>query len=217
MDGVLQQVSAMRIVPVVEIRNAQDALPLADALEAAGLPVMEITLRTPAAVEAIHLIAEARPSFLVGAGTVITGDDALRAASAGAKFLVSPGLTPRLAESVRTTSLPFIPGAVTASEAMTALAEGFTVLKFFPAETSGGAKAIAALSAPLTTQGIRFMPTGGVRPENLADYLALPSVGAVGGTWIATVQQLADGDFAGITERARAAVNAASDHTLPAP
>ncbi len=210
MNDVLEQVNAVRIVPVVEIRDARHALPLADALAAGGLPLMEITLRTPAAVEAIRIIADSRPSFLVGAGTVITGDDAIRAATAGAKFLVSPGFTPRLADSVRTTGLPFVPGAVTASEAMTAIGEGFTVLKFFPAETSGGAKAIAALSAPLATQGVRFMPTGGVRPDNLADYLALPAVIAVGGTWIATVQHLEAGDFAGVTERARAAVKAAS-------
>lgn len=208
MIDVLAELTALRVVPVVEIRRADDALALADALAAGGLPAMEITLRTPVALEAISVVAKARPSFLLGAGTIITADDARRAAGAGARFLVSPGLTPALAATVRELDIPFIPGAVTATEAMTAIEAGWNLVKFFPAETSGGIPAISALAAPLATQHVRFMPTGGIRPANLPAYLDSSVIAAVGGTWIATAQQLDDGDFTGITERASAAMAA---------
>lgn len=206
MSDVLTELSGLRIVPVVEIHDAADALPLADALAAGGLPAMEITLRTPAAVDAIRLIADERPSFLLGAGTVLTPADAARAADAGAKFLVSPGLTATLAGAVTELGLPFIPGAVTASEAIAAIEHGWRLIKFFPAEASGGAAAIAALAAPLAPQKVRFMPTGGIRPANLPQYLEIPAVAAVGGTWIATAADLRAKDFAAITDKALSAM-----------
>ncbi|RWZ49811.1 bifunctional 4-hydroxy-2-oxoglutarate aldolase/2-dehydro-3-deoxy-phosphogluconate aldolase [Labedella phragmitis] len=209
MSDVLAELGSLRIVPVVEIERVEDAVPLADALAAGGLPAVEITLRTASALDAVRAIADARPEFLLGAGTIITASDAQRAAEAGARFLVSPGLTPTLAAAVRQLDLPFIPGAVTAGEAMAAVEEGWDLVKFFPAETSGGIAAITALAGPFATRGVRFMPTGGIRPANLDRYLASPVVAAVGGTWIATAQHLRDGDYAGITERASAAVSAA--------
>ncbi len=208
MTDVIAELGALRIVPVVEIDRVEDAVPLADALTAGGLPAIEVTLRTAAALDAIGAIAAARPHFLLGAGTVITASDAQRAADAGARFLVSPGLTPTLAAAVRSIGLPFIPGAVTAGEVIAAVEEGFDLVKFFPAETSGGIAAISALAGPFSARGVRFMPTGGIRLANLDAYLESPVVAAVGGTWIANAQHLRDGDFAGITERASAALSA---------
>jgi 2-dehydro-3-deoxyphosphogluconate aldolase/(4S)-4-hydroxy-2-oxoglutarate aldolase len=205
MNDVIAELGTLRIIPVVEIERVEDAVPLADALASGGLPTMEITLRTVAAVDAIRAIAEARPEFLLGAGTILTASDAKRAANAGARFLVSPGLTPTLATAVRALDLPFIPGAVTAGEAMAAIEEGWDLIKFFPAETSGGIAAIQALAGPFAARGVRFMPTGGIRPNNLSAYLDSPVVAAVGGTWIATAQHLRDADYGGITERASAA------------
>lgn len=170
------------IVPVLVIDDAAKARPLADALIAGGLPALEVTLRTPAALEAIRAMAGA-PGGHVGAGTLITPDDVRAAKAAGATFGVSPGATPELLAACEAENLPLLPGAATASEAMALLARGYDMMKFFPAEASGGAPALKAIGAPLPQ--IAFCPTGGVNPDNAASYLRLPNVLCAGGSWVA--------------------------------
>ncbi|ROS48858.1 bifunctional 4-hydroxy-2-oxoglutarate aldolase/2-dehydro-3-deoxy-phosphogluconate aldolase [Frigoribacterium sp. PhB24] len=201
---------ALRVVPVVEIANAADALPLARALMAGGLPAMEITLRTPAALDAIAAVADSLPDFVLGAGTLLGPLDVEAAVQAGARFLVSPARTTLLDDAARASGLMFVPGVSTATEALTAIDAGHRLLKFFPAEQSGGAAGLRSLATPLRASGVGFMPTGGIRPENLVDYLAVPEVAAVGGTWIAPRDVVDSGDFAEVTARAAAAVRVAS-------
>jgi 2-dehydro-3-deoxyphosphogluconate aldolase/(4S)-4-hydroxy-2-oxoglutarate aldolase len=191
------------VVPVVTIERVADAIPLAKALLAGGLPVIEITLRTPAAIDAVRAIVAEVPDVIVGVGTVATPSEVARAVEAGADFLVSPGTPAALAQALLEAPIPALPGCATVSEAMTLAALGFTVLKFFPAEPSGGVRWLKALAEPLPA--IRFCPTGGINGDNAASYLALPNVLAVGGSWVAPAQAIAAGDFAGITARARAA------------
>jgi len=199
----------LRIVPVVEIGDAERAVPLARALVAGGLPAMEVTLRTPAAIDAIAAIAREVPELLLGAGTLLTPSDVERAADAGAGFLVSPGRTDALDAAARATGLPFVPGVATASEALAAIDAGHLLLKLFPAEQCGGAAGLRSLAAPLRASGVSFMPTGGIRPDNLAGYLAIAEVAAVGGTWIAPRSLVDTGDYAGVTALASAAADAA--------
>lgn len=196
---------ALRVVPVVEIGDVDHAVPLARALAEGGFPAMEVTLRTPAALEAIAAVAAELPDFLLGAGTLLTPGDVDRAATAGARFLVSPGRTGALETAAAATGLPFVPGAVTASEVMAAVDAGHRLVKFFPAAQSGGAAALSSLAAPLRASGVGFMPTGGIRLENLPEYLGVPEVVAVGGTWIAPRALVDAGDFTGITALARTA------------
>ncbi len=203
---VLSVLDRVRVVPVVEIVDATTAVPLARALAAAGLPAVEITLRTPAALDAIRAIADEVPDFALGAGTLLTPADVRAAVRAGARFLVAPGRTAALSAAAEETGLPFVPGAVTASEVMAAAEAGHRRVKFFPAEQSGGAAGLAALIAPLRALGLRFMPTGGIRPDNLPAYAAIDEVFAVGGTWIAPRDVLAAGRFEIVTERARNAI-----------
>jgi 2-dehydro-3-deoxyphosphogluconate aldolase/(4S)-4-hydroxy-2-oxoglutarate aldolase len=184
------------VIPVLVIEDAARARPLAEALVAGGLPVLEVTLRTEAALDAIAEMARVEGG-LVGAGTLLTPADVEAAQGAGARFGVSPGATPALLDAARAGDLPLLPGAATATEAMALLEKGYTVQKFFPAEASGGAKALAALASPLPR--IRFCPTGGVTPENAAEYLALPNVLCVGGSWVAPSDKVAAGDWAAIT------------------
>jgi len=191
------------VIPVVTIARAADAVPLASALLRGGLRVIEVTLRTPAAADAIREIARRVPDAIVGAGTVLTGADVFRAVEAGAHFLVSPGLTPDLAAAGLACELPYMPGAVTSSEVIAARELGFSLLKFFPAAAAGGIEALRQL-APVFP-GIAFCPTGGVGEENAAQYLALPNVPMVGGSWMAPAAAIDAGDWAGITERARRA------------
>ncbi|WP_022885571.1 bifunctional 4-hydroxy-2-oxoglutarate aldolase/2-dehydro-3-deoxy-phosphogluconate aldolase [Glaciibacter superstes] len=205
-DSVIERLASARIVPVVEILDANRGVELARTLADAGLPLMEVTLRTPAALNAIRAIASEVPGFLVGAGTLLDPGSVAAAITAGAHFGVSPGFTPSLSRAAGDGGLPFIPGAVTASEILSATESGHRHVKFFPAEQSGGASAIASLSAPFAALGIRFMPTGGIRPANLNAYLALSSVFAVGGTWIATRDQIDQGRFDDIGAAARLAV-----------
>jgi len=202
----LERLTLARIVPVVEITDVARGVQLARTLAAAGLPVAEVTLRTPAALEAIRAIASEVPDFLVGAGTLLTPAQIDDAAEAGAHFGVSPGFTPALSRAASDAGLSFVPGAVTASEVLAATESGHTHLKFFPAEQSGGAGTIAAFAAPFAALGVRFMPTGGVRPANLDAYLGLATVFAIGGTWIASRDQIAEGRFSEITQAARTAV-----------
>lgn len=204
--SVVAALGSLRVIPVVEITDVAHAVPLARALTAAGLPAMEITLRTDAALDSIRAIADDDPTFAVGAGTLLTAKDVNAAAAAGSRFLVSPGLTDALSAAAEDNGLPFVPGAVTASEMMRAVEAGYRILKFFPAEQSGGAAAIRSLSTPLRALGIQFMPTGGVRAETLTDYLAISAVFAVGGTWIAPRDILAAERFDIVSDRARAAL-----------
>lgn len=181
------------VVPVVVIHDADAAVPLARALVAGGLPVIEITLRTPCALDAIGRIAAEVPEVAVGAGTVRTAADVAAAVSAGARFLVTPGTTPLLAEALATAEVPCLPGVATASEVMALAERGITEMKFFPAQAAGGVPYLKALAGPLPD--VRFCPTGGITPQIAPDYLALPNVGCVGGSWITPPEVIAAGDF----------------------
>ena len=191
------------VIPVVTIERAADAVPLARALLAGGLNVVEITLRTPAAMDAVRAIIAEVDDIIVGVGTVTRPLDITHAVEAGADFLVSPGTPAGLAQALADAPVPALPGCATVSEAMTLAAFGFPVLKFFPAEPSGGTRWLRAVAEPLPD--VRFCPTGGINGGNAGDYLALPNVLAVGGSWVAPAKAIASGDFAGITARARAA------------
>lgn len=190
------------IVPVLVVHDVVHARPLAEALVAGGLPALEVTLRTDAALEVIAEMAKVEGG-MVGAGTLLTPDDVKRAVGAGAKFGVSPGATDKLLQAAEDLGLPMLPGAATASEAMRLLERGYDMLKFFPAEASGGAPALKALASPLPQ--IRFCPTGGVSTANAESYLSLPNVVCAGGSWVAPDALVRKGDWAGITELARAA------------
>ncbi|MEP3945577.1 bifunctional 4-hydroxy-2-oxoglutarate aldolase/2-dehydro-3-deoxy-phosphogluconate aldolase [Ascidiaceihabitans sp.] len=190
------------IVPVLVVDNAKDAAPLAQALVAGGLPALEVTLRTPAALEVIREMASVAGG-LVGAGTLLTPADVLAAKDAGATFGVSPGATDRLLDACEDADLPLLPGAATASEAMRLLERGYKMLKFFPAEASGGAPALKAIGAPIPQ--VSFCPTGGVSPSNAKEYLSLPNVVCAGGSWVAPKDLVKAGDWAGITALAKAA------------
>lgn len=181
------------VIPVVVLDDAAAAVPLARALVEGGLPAIEVTLRTPAGLEAITRIAAEVPDAVVGAGTVVRPQDAERSAAAGARFLVSPGCTPRLRAAMAATGLPFLPGVATASEAVALLEDGVTALKFFPAQAAGGTAYLKSLAGPLPQA--RFCPTGGITPGNAAEYLALPNVGCVGGSWLTPADAVRSGDW----------------------
>jgi 2-dehydro-3-deoxyphosphogluconate aldolase/(4S)-4-hydroxy-2-oxoglutarate aldolase len=181
------------VIPVVVVESVDQAVPVARALVAGGLPVIELTLRTPVALDAMRAIAEEVPEITLGAGTVTSPDLAKAARDAGASFLVSPGATPRLMDAMLDTGLPFLPGTATVSEVLAVLEYGVTQMKFFPAEVSGGTAYLSSL--PTVVPTARFCPTGGVRPTTAADYLALPNVGCVGGTWITPKAALDAGDW----------------------
>ncbi|OIQ84543.1 putative KHG/KDPG aldolase [mine drainage metagenome] len=200
---VLSVLSAARLVPVVVLDDAARADVLAGALVAGGLPVAEVTFRTAAAPEAIRVMAD-RGDVLVGAGTVLTVAQVDQAVAAGARFVVSPGLSRAVVERCQELGVVVLPGAVTATEVQAALELGLTTVKFFPAGTSGGPAAIKALAAPFGQ--VRFVPTGGVGPGNLAEYLAIGSVAAVGGSWMVPRDLIAAGDGAGIRELTTQAV-----------
>lgn len=191
------------VMPVVVLHDAEAAVPLARALVAGGLPGIEVTLRTPAALGAIERIAAEVPEAVVGAGTVTTPEQAAAAAGAGARFLVSPGSTATLAAAMADTGLPFLPGVSTVSEALALLERGVSELKFFPAEAAGGAAFLKSLSGPLPQ--VRFCPTGGITPASAPDYLALPNVGCVGGSWLTPADAVAAGDWDRVTDLARQA------------
>jgi 2-dehydro-3-deoxyphosphogluconate aldolase/(4S)-4-hydroxy-2-oxoglutarate aldolase len=199
--NIVEILALSRFVPVVTIERADDAVPLARALVAGGVRVVEVTLRTEAALAAIRAIASDAPEMLAGAGTCLSPDDLAQAMAAGARFSVSPGFTGELAAAAR--GLPWLPGVATASEAMQAMAAGHTHLKFFPAESAGGVRALKDLHGPLPM--LRFCPTGGVGLENAASYLALPNVVAVGGSALTPKDALAKRDWAQVTGLARRA------------
>ena len=205
--GIFEELGRHRIVPVVVLDDPGQAAPLASALIEGGLPVAEVTFRTAAAADAIRVIA-ARGDVLVGAGTVLTAEQVDAAVAAGAGYVVSPGLSRAVVERCAHHGVPVLPGAVTATEVQAALELGCSTLKFFPAGTSGGPAAIRALAAPFGQ--VRFVPTGGVGAANLADYLSIPVVVAVGGSWMVPRAAIASGDWATIRDLTRAAVAAAT-------
>ncbi|WP_367574572.1 bifunctional 4-hydroxy-2-oxoglutarate aldolase/2-dehydro-3-deoxy-phosphogluconate aldolase [Streptomyces griseoaurantiacus] len=191
------------VLPVVVVDDAADAVPLARALVAGGLPAIEVTLRTPAALDAIRAVAEAVPEAVVGAGTVLTPAQVTRCVEAGARFLVSPGWTETLLAAMTASGVPFLPGVSTASEVVALLERGVTEMKFFPAEAAGGTAYLKSLAGPLP--GVRFCPTGGIGPGTAPAYLALPNVGCVGGSWMVPADAVAAGDWARVERLAREA------------
>ncbi|MCR9272081.1 MULTISPECIES: bifunctional 4-hydroxy-2-oxoglutarate aldolase/2-dehydro-3-deoxy-phosphogluconate aldolase [Mameliella] len=190
------------VIPVLVVDDVATARPLAEALVAGGLPVLEVTLRTPVALDAIREMAKVEGG-IVGAGTLLTPQDVAAAKEAGAKFGVSPGATDRLLQACEDADLPLLPGAATSSEAMRLLERGYSVQKFFPAEANGGVPALKSIGAPIPQ--VRFCPTGGVSPANAPDYLALSNTLCVGGSWVAPKDAVAKGDWARIEDLARKA------------
>lgn len=191
------------VIPVVQIGNLAHAVPLAKALVAGGLPAIEVTLRTDAALDAIRLIAAEVEGAIVGAGTVLNPKQFKDAEAAGAKFIVSPGTTVELLSIAKDRSTPFLPGATTPSEIMSMIEEGYSILKFFPAEQSGGPAYLKSLAGPL--KSTRFCPTGGITPQNAPDYLSLSNVVCVGGSWMAPADAMEAGDWSEVEKRAREA------------
>lgn len=189
--------SRARVIPVLTIERREDAVPLAKALVAGGVRTLEVTLRTPVAIEAAKAIMAEVPDAIVGIGTILSPDDLARAEALGASFGISPGATPELLQAASAGSLPFAPGIATASELMQALAHGFDLVKFFPAESSGGIKALRGLAGPFPNA--RFCPTGGIGEGNAATWLAEPNVLAVGGSWLCPAAEIRSNNWAGIT------------------
>lgn len=202
--GALGVLARTRVLPVVTLARADEASTLAAGLLAGGLPIVEITLRTEAALGAIGTLAREATGLVVGAGTVLTADQVDEVAAAGAAFVVAPGFDPRVVERCAERGLPVVPGVATPTEIAAALAHGCTLLKLFPAEALGGVGYLRAVAAPFP--GVRFVPTGGIGPGSLAGYLAEPSVAACGGSWLAPAELLAAGDVAGIARLAEEAV-----------
>ncbi len=204
MNEILQKISDMGIVPVVKIDNAKDAVPLAQALKDGGLPLAEITFRTAAAEESIRQICAAHPDMLVGAGTVLTIDQAERAVKAGAKFIVTPGFSPAVVKYCNDRKIPITPGVATPTEIQMALDHGLEVVKFFPADSFGGIKTLKAMSAPYGM--VKFIPTGGISAANLAEYLLFPKVLACGGSWMVKDAFIKGGKFSEITRLTQEAI-----------
>ena len=194
------------ILPVIAIDDAANALPLAEALVAGGISAIEVTFRTDAAVESISTIREKLPEMIVSAGTVVTLEQAQKAIDAGAQFGLAPGLDADVVALFNKAGLSFIPGVMTPSEVQAALKLGCHHMKFFPAEAAGGLPLLKSLIAPFKSHGVKFCPTGGVKPSNMADYLSLEEVFAVGGTWLATPAQINAGDWSSIEEQVKIAM-----------
>lgn len=202
-ETLLALLNGQPVIPVLKIDDLAQAVPLARALVNGGLPAIEITLRTPVALEALRAVSREVPEAIVGAGTILSGEDFNNAVAAGAKFIVSPGSTAELLDTADRSDVPFLPGAATPSEIMVLKARGYEILKFFPAEQSGGAPFVKALASPLA--GVRFCPTGGISLKNAGDYLTLPNVICVGGSWVAPDADLKNGNWTRIEELAREA------------
>ena len=203
MNAILNQFEKMRVVPVVAIENARDAAQLADTLVEGGLPCAEITFRTAAAVDAMRIMAQ-KGNILVGAGTVLTVDQVKAAVDVGAQFMVSPGFNPKVVGYCVENNITITPGICTPSDIEAALEFGVDVLKFFPAEAFGGLKTLKAMSGPYGA--VRFIPTGGISPANLFEYLQFPKTLACGGTWIAKAALISEGKFDQILANAKGAV-----------
>lgn len=200
------QIKTSRIVAVLVIDSAADAIPLARALLAGGIAAMELTLRTPAALESLRRIRAEVPEMLAGAGTVLNPDQARQVFEAGAAFAVAPGLNPRVVAAARELGLPFAPGIATPSDIEGALELGCNWLKFFPASTLGGLKHLKNMAAPYLHLGVQFIPLGGITVDNMGEYLADPLIPAVGGSWLAPRDTIKAGNFTAITALAQAAV-----------
>ena len=205
MNEVLEQFKKIGIIPVVVLDDAKDAEPLGRALMEGGLPCAEVTFRTAAAEEAIRIMSEKFPDMLVGAGTVLTTEQVDRAVAAGAKFIVSPGINPKVVDYCVKKNIPITPGTCNPSNVETALEFGLDVVKFFPAEAAGGLNYIKAIAAPYT--GVQFMPTGGINAENVKDYLKYDRIIACGGSWMVKGELIKNGDFDKIKELTAEAAN----------
>ena len=202
--NVINELSSTKLIPVVKLKSADSALPLAEALAEGGLKAAEITFRTDAAEESIRRIAKARPDFLLAAGTVLNTENADRAMDAGATLIVSPGLNPKVVEHCLKKGYPVMPGICTPTEVELAMSFGLENIKFFPAEAMGGVKMLKALSAPYGN--VKFMPTGGVDEKNLLSYLALPCVLCCGGSWMVKGDWIDGGEFDKVLEKTKEAV-----------
>ena len=204
MQEILDTLGHLGVVPVVKIEQAGEAVPLGNALIAGGLPCAEITFRTGAAEEAIRQIASELPQVVIGAGTVLSVEQAEKAVAAGARYIVSPGFDPKVVDWCLTHDVAVTPGVATPTEINMARDKGLNILKFFPAEALGGLKTLKALAAPYV--GVKFIPTGGINPKNLADYLSLPAVHACGGSWLVKSTLISAGEFTEITRLAEEAL-----------
>ncbi len=216
LEAALLEAAAFGVIPVVEVDGAAQADALAETLLEAGLGVMEVTFRTHAAAEVIARIADRYPDMVVGAGTVIGEQDMRRAADAGARFALAPGLNPRMLDLAAEIGLPYVPGAMTPSDLQAGIERGVRTFKFFPAVPAGGIPFLRSIAAPFGLHGLRFIPTGGVSHGNLADWLGEPSVAAVGGTWIASRSMMRQNDWAGIRRAASEALRIARAVREPA-
>ena len=206
MNSVFKKLEEFGLIPVVKIDRVEDAVPLAKALCAAGLPAAEITFRTDAAEDSIKAITEALPNMLIGAGTVLSDEQAERAVAAGARFILSPGFGPNMVGWCVENNIPVAPGCATPTDIETAIEFGLDTVKFFPAEQNGGVEMISALSAPYG--GLKFIPTGGITRDNLSSYLKLDCVLACGGSFVCPPELIKTGNFAAITALARDAIRA---------
>lgn len=209
MNDILKQLGKHGIIPVVVLNNKEDAQPLAKALCKGGLPCAEVTFRTDAAEASIQNISRKYPNMLVGAGTVLSTQQVDRAVDAGAKFIVSPGFNPKVVRYCLEKAIPIIPGVITPSEMEQAIEMGLDVVKFFPAEPSGGLSMLRAVCAPYTT--LKFMPTGGITPQNIREYLKFDRILACGGSWMVKDSLVIDGDFSTITSLTKEAVQIVSE------
>ena len=207
--GILRQACAFGVIPVVEIDDVADAGALADTLLRAGLGVVEITFRTEAAADVIAHIADHHTDLLVGAGTVVSAENLRLAVQAGARFALAPGLSPGMLAAAAEAGLPYVPGVMTPSDIQAGIEHGLDMFKFFPAQPAGGLPFLRAIAAPFALHALRFVPTGGVSPANLAEWLREPAVAAVGGTWIANRAMIRGADWAGIGRNAAEAVRTA--------
>src|SRR3954469_5295725 len=196
------------VIPVVVVHDAGDAIPIAKALVDGGLPIIELTLRTPAALEAIERIVADVPDIIVGAGTIVDTAQPKQALAAGAQFLVSPGSTRDLRAAMRDTGLPHLPGVATVSEVMALLEDGYSDMKFFPAEAAGGVPYLRAIQSPVPVA--RFCPTGGITPTSMAEYLKSPNVGCVGGSWLTPADAVQRGDWDRVSSLASVALELAN-------
>ncbi len=203
MNSVYEKIKSHRVVPVIAIENLEDAVPLADALIEGGLPLIEITFRTSVAAQVISILNSEKPGILLGAGTILTADELKAAVDNGASFGVAPGLNPKIVEEALKNNFPFMPGVMTPTDLEMGLSLGLRNFKFFPAGAAGGVSYLSSLSAPYSHKGIQFVPTGGVNTGNLAEYLDLSAVMAVGGTWIAKSTDIKSGNWEKITANCR--------------
>ncbi len=208
MTEISDRIEQLGLIPIIVIENSSRAVPLAEAIQAGGLPCAEVTFRTAAARESIERIRTALPDILLGAGTVLSIEQADKAVSAGARFVVSPGFNPRVVDHCLSKSIPVFPGVCTPSDLEKAAERKLEIVKFFPAEAIGGLRYLKAISAPFPK--IRFIPTGGINAQNLSQYLAFPKVAACGGSWMVDSRLIRDADFGEITKRVREAVRIVS-------